>query len=202
MQIEANNFKITIPSLLFDPQFHVFDFSTQKGGQTKLLLVEEKKLSEAPFIDVRFEPLAAGSFVVPTERLFSIEAQHNIMNHIVEQLLTETAPNRLFSLDDVEMQKILDRHPTSLKEVQSLILKTIALKTDNPDLLDQQRINEQLGLNNPDILLAARLGKHALKDPKLMNTLWSTLRSQTKIAKLLGVNRSSVNRRCKEYSLQ
>jgi hypothetical protein len=131
-----------------------------------------------------------------------IEAQHNIMNHIVEQLLTETAPNRLFSLDDVEMQKILDRHPTSLKEVQSLILKTIALKTDNPDLLDQQRINEQLGLNNPDILLAARLGKHALKDPKLMNTLWSTLRSQTKIAKLLGVNRSSVNRRCKEYSLQ
>ena len=79
MQIEANNFKITIPSLLFDPQFHVFDFSTQKGGQTKLLLVEEKKLSEAPFIDVRFEPLAAGSFVVPTERLFSIEAQHNIV---------------------------------------------------------------------------------------------------------------------------
>lgn len=79
MQIEADNFKIAIPSLLFDPQFHVFDFSTQKGGQTKFLLVEEKTLSDAPFIDVRFEPFASGSFVVPTERLFSIEAQHDIV---------------------------------------------------------------------------------------------------------------------------
>ncbi|MEZ7972449.1 MAG: hypothetical protein QMC00_03775 [Pseudomonadales bacterium] len=65
--------------MLFDPQFHVFDFSTRKGGLTKFLLVEENKLSQAPFIDIRFEAFAAGNFSIPTDRLFSIEDQHDIV---------------------------------------------------------------------------------------------------------------------------
>ncbi|MBI2353058.1 sigma 54-interacting transcriptional regulator [Candidatus Dependentiae bacterium] len=53
----------------------------------------------------------------------------------------------------------------------------------------------------PELQLAAKLGKDALKDSKLMSILWEKLGSQTKIAELLGVNRSSVNRRCKDYNL-
>lgn len=53
----------------------------------------------------------------------------------------------------------------------------------------------------PELHLAAQLGKEALKDSKLMSVLWEKLGSQTKIADLLGVNRSSVNRRCKDYNL-
>ena len=79
MLIDTDNFQVTIPSLLFDPQFHVFDFSTRKGGLTKFLLVEENKLSQAPFIDIRFEAFAAGNFSIPTDRLFSIEDQHDIV---------------------------------------------------------------------------------------------------------------------------
>ena len=79
MLIDADNFKVTIPSLLFDPQFHVFDFSTRKGGLTKFLLVEETKISQAPFIDIRFEAFAAGNFSIPTKHLFSIEGQHDIV---------------------------------------------------------------------------------------------------------------------------
>lgn len=53
----------------------------------------------------------------------------------------------------------------------------------------------------PELQLAAQLGKHALKDVQLMKKLWDKLGSQTKIAELLGVNRSSVSRRCKDYHL-
>ena len=46
-----------------------------------------------------------------------------------------------------------------------------------------------------------KLGKSALKDKQIMTYLWNKFKNQTKIAKLLNVNRSSVNRRCKEFNL-
>ena len=54
----------------------------------------------------------------------------------------------------------------------------------------------------PDIAQAVRLGKKALQDPQSMAILWNKFRNQNKIATLLGVNRSSVNRRCQEYNLK
>ena len=56
-------------------------------------------------------------------------------------------------------------------------------------------------LTDPQLMQAARLGKHALRDPKIMALLWNKFKSQSKIATFLGVNRSSVNRRCKDYHL-
>ena len=56
-------------------------------------------------------------------------------------------------------------------------------------------------VSDPKLVEAARLGKYALKDPKLLNLLWNKFQSQNKIALFLGVNRSSVHRRCKEYGI-
>ena len=55
--------------------------------------------------------------------------------------------------------------------------------------------------SNPDTHNIAKLGKNALKDKQVMTYLWNKFKNQTKIAKLLNVNRSSVNRRCKEFNL-
>jgi transcriptional regulator with PAS, ATPase and Fis domain len=52
-----------------------------------------------------------------------------------------------------------------------------------------------------DLVEAAQLGRHALKDQKIMMALWNKFKNQNKIATFLGVNRSSVNRRCKDYNL-
>ena len=57
-------------------------------------------------------------------------------------------------------------------------------------------------VSDPELTHASRLGKQALKDQKIMAMLWHKFKSQSKIASLLGVNRSSVNRRCKDYSLE
>ena len=47
------------------------------------------------------------------------------------------------------------------------------------------------------------IGKKALKDPQIMSLLWEKFeKNQNRIATFLGVNRSSVNRRCKDYNLQ
>ena len=52
------------------------------------------------------------------------------------------------------------------------------------------------------LIEASRLGKHALRDPKLLALLWSKFKNQNAIATFLGVNRSSVHRRCREYNIQ
>ena len=49
---------------------------------------------------------------------------------------------------------------------------------------------------------AARLGKNALKEPYIMAYLWRKFnKNQNKIAQFLGVERSSVHRRIKEFKI-
>ena len=53
-----------------------------------------------------------------------------------------------------------------------------------------------------DLVEAARLGKHALKDPKMVAMLMRKFdNNQSKVAMFLGVNRSTVSRRCAEYGM-
>jgi hypothetical protein len=75
--VRASEFKVTVPALLFDPSFLVFDFAPQQG-LTKFLVVEEATLALSPFIDIRFEPLAQGQFWVRTSELFALEGRHDI----------------------------------------------------------------------------------------------------------------------------
>lgn len=77
MLIPTKNFRITTPALLFDPEFYIFDFSPDLET-SKFLMVEEKNLELAPFVDIRFEPLAQGQFSVSSKELFAFENMHNI----------------------------------------------------------------------------------------------------------------------------
>lgn len=86
--------------------------------------------------------------------------------------------------------------PTSLHE-----LKTIVFEHSQRESGSLIESNDYLHTIKPELAQAARLGKHALKNPLIMSQLWQTFKSQARIADYLGVNRSSVSRRCKEYSL-
>jgi hypothetical protein len=77
MLVKTSEARVTIPALMFDPEFYVFDFA-MKSGLTKFLIVDEAKLDQAPFIDSRFEPIAKGFFSMPTKDLFALERQHDI----------------------------------------------------------------------------------------------------------------------------
>jgi len=77
MLIQTNSFQVTAPALLFAPEFHLFDVSPDLES-IKFLVVEENNLEQAPFIDIRFEPLAQGHFTVPTKQLISLENMHDM----------------------------------------------------------------------------------------------------------------------------
>ncbi len=77
MLIPTKEFQITAAALMFDPDCFIFDFNPDKQT-TKFLLVEEQYLDLAPFVDIRFEPLAKGHFSVSTSELFKLESMHNM----------------------------------------------------------------------------------------------------------------------------
>jgi len=72
-------------------------------------------------------------------------------------------------------------------------------RTHNIDI--EKTLDPAYQVSDPNLMEIARLGKHALKDEKAMTILWNKFKNQNKIAVFLGVNRSSVNRRCKDYNL-
>ena len=77
MLIKTKDFQITVPALLFDPNYYVFDF-VPESDLTRFLAIEEKNLVLAPFVDIRFEPLAQGRFSVSTKEIVALEKMHNI----------------------------------------------------------------------------------------------------------------------------
>ena len=77
MQIKPGDFQLTAQALLFDPELYLFDFVPDRDT-SRFLMVQEKNLDLAPFVDIRFEPLAQGQFTVSTKELFALEKMHNI----------------------------------------------------------------------------------------------------------------------------
>ncbi len=75
--MRTSGFTVTVPALLFEPGFYLFDYMPEKG-LTKFLVVSEELLGGAPFIDIRFEPLAQAQFWVPTTELFALEGSHGM----------------------------------------------------------------------------------------------------------------------------
>ena len=77
MFIRSGDFEVSIHSLLFQPEFYLFDFNPQHG-LTRFLVVREDIQDQAPFIDIRLEQMAQAKFNVSTQELFSLEGQHDI----------------------------------------------------------------------------------------------------------------------------
>lgn len=77
MLIPTKDFQVTAPALLFEPEFYIFDYVVETQT-SKFLVVEEKKLEMAPFVDIRFEPLAQAQFSLPANELYALEKMHGI----------------------------------------------------------------------------------------------------------------------------
>jgi hypothetical protein len=109
--------------------------------------------------------------------------------------------NSLMMLDEKETHKIIDQRPTSLYEFKERVHNALLNKSAKKKLDHVVEFNPAYFTTDPELVDAVKLGKHALKDKYIMRLLWNKFQNQTKIATLLNVNRSSVNRRCKEFKL-
>lgn len=132
------------------------------------------------------------------------QAIDELTDTISTNLITNGNLAPLLALNKREKATLISQRPSSLYALKKRIHSLIAQKAKQESVqTDSPLMHDFLDINDPDLITAARLGKHALKDSKMMSMLWHKLSgNQNKIAALLGVNRSSVNRRCRAYNLQ
>ncbi len=122
-----------------------------------------------------------------------------LVDAIAHYIISDCTVSHLLSFTAYEYAHLQRTASGSLHELRQEIARLIRKKSQETQLASEKdtvHIPQE-----PTLFRAAQLGKEALKDRELMIFLWNTFKSQSKIATLLNVNRSSVNRRIKQYNL-
>ncbi|MBL4654117.1 MAG: sigma 54-interacting transcriptional regulator, partial [Flavobacteriales bacterium] len=167
--------------------------STSQNPQT---LIDQNKLSI-----VLYKELYATTLTLPSLLTMEEHELQELINGFAYQAIEKSNFTTLLQISKKDKEQSIDRRPASLQEFKSKIQHLIAQKSKDNHIFHETHFDPEFNVTNPKLLKAANLGKHALKDAEIMSMLWLQFKCQNKIAQFLGVNRSSVNRRCKEYNL-
>ena len=159
-------------------------------------MVQKGTFSKALFCE-----LNKTSLTMPSLNTLSDDELENLAAGFGQQIIQTKTLKPLLPLTTTEKRKLAQKKPESLQEFKTQVHKLLIQKSKKNKLPEEISFAGAYVANNQNVLAAIRQGKQALKNPLMMTLLWNKFKNQNKIATLLGVNRSSVNRRCKEYGL-
>lgn len=120
---------------------------------------------------------------------------------LTDSAVKEDNLKEFLEFSDKERSKLIENRPASLAEFKKKIESAIIQKSKKINIYEKTEIDPEFNLSDPVLFKAARLGKNALRDPEVLSDLWGKFKNQNKIATFLGVNRSSVSRRLKDYKI-
>lgn len=148
-----------------------------------------------------YQELHTSSLSLPSLLSLTQEDLCDLIDGYVHQALQDDTKNTFAPLTMKDKNFLVAKRITSISEFKRKIHSLMIAKSQDQAHEETIKRKPVFEASCPELELAAQLGKDALKDNKLMTALWEKLGNQSKIAELLGVNRSSVNRRCKDYNL-
>lgn len=126
----------------------------------------------------------------------------DLVHGMSEQAVQSKELLALIGLNNQEAITIAEQASLSVQELKHEVHHVLEAKSNRTGVNGMVKLNTQTPPEMPPhIAQALQLGKKALKDKHIMTLLWETFKSQAKIGALLKVNRSSVNRRLKEFNL-
>lgn len=145
-----------------------------------------------------FRLFKKATIAIPSLLTLASKEVSDLIDGYSDAIISSYALKKILALSAKEKQKLIDYPPVSLRELKNKIEQIVLHKSDNQI---EEAHEQEHGNDDPDLTIAGRLGKHALKDPIIMQKLWQKFKNQNKIALFLGVNRSSVNRRFKIFDI-
>jgi hypothetical protein len=148
-----------------------------------------------------FHELNRTTLHMPSLAHLSDQEFEELIENVTRQALKEKSLESMITLSEKEKLKLHEQCPKSLQGLRKKIYSLLLQKSEKHELNDILDITPAAISTEPELNTIIGMGKEALKDRKMMEYLWKTFHNQQKIAELLGVNRSSVNRRCKEFHL-
>lgn len=193
--------------------FTVYQTEKQVVSNAMIVLSSQENLEERTkngfFAKELFEQVQDAIVSFPSLTLLPFAELETLAEGLQKQMIAVTEYHHLFGFSKHELEQLNTKRPCSIHELQQRIRLQLKQKmkkspvaqeaTSRPtEVIDR---SAEKSFADPILVEAARLGKHALRDRKLMRELWDKLHSQSKIAQLLDVDRSSVHRRCREFGL-
>jgi len=167
--------------------------STDKNLQTMV--------SEGLFSKELFNELNKTQLIMPSLISLPEDELTNLATGFSEQAIKAKEFKNLLELTESDKRKLAHARPTSLQELKNRVQQILSKKSRKNEMYEETQFDPAYRLTDPELIEAVQLGKKALKNQKIMALLWNRFKNQNKIATLLGVNRSSVNRRCKEHGI-
>lgn len=158
-------------------------------------------VQEGSFSETLCNALKNTTLSMPSLTTLSMAELSSLIDGFAQQALQKNPFDALVTLTEKEKNMLIYSHPASLQELKSKVHNTLLKKVRENNLTDDIIFDPAYEVTDPELTHAARLGKQALKDQRIMVMLWQKFKNQNKIALFLGVNRSSVHRRFKEYNV-
>jgi transcriptional regulator with GAF, ATPase, and Fis domain len=186
--------------------YRIFKSSQKMQSNVRLICSTNHNLQtlvhEGSFSSALFNELKKTSLSMPSLLTLPDNELTELAQSLAEQSLKTDDFKNVLDLNPKDKYKIVTSKPASLVELKTRVQQLLAQKSKHNAIDHEVQFNPAYDTSDPDLILAARLGKHALRDQRIMTMLWNKFKNQNKIATFLGVNRSSINRRCKEYNLE
>ena len=186
--------------------FHVFKSEHRITSDVRIICSSTHDLAtlveKGLFSRILFQELKKTSLNMPSLATLSAEEFEELAENVIRQAIKSKSLEPMVALSDREKTKLQAKCPTSLQELRKKIYGLLLSKTQTEEIEESLDISPAVLSSDPELAAIINQGKEALKDRKTLEYLWQACnKNQTKIAALLGVNRSSVNRRCKDYHL-
>lgn len=175
-------------------------------SNVRIIVSSSQKLAQLVhdgiFSEQLFKELQETTLSFPNLTTLKDNEINDLIHGFASQALTDHTLERILEFNEHDRKKIMKSCPNSIAEFRRRIQSLLAHKSKENNLCSETMFNPSYQVSDPELASIAHLGKHALKNEKAMIMLWNKFKNQNKIATFLGVNRSSVNRRCKDYNLQ
>lgn len=203
LEIEAQEYLAEYLSYGF---FRTFKSDQKRSSSVRIICSSNQNLAqlvqEGKFSATLFNELKQTTLVMPSLLTIPEEELSQLAEGFSHIALSDQPFTNLLELTDKEKHKIASARPVSLHELKHRVQQLLEMKSKKNHIEQDTHFDPGYDLTNPELIQAARMGKSALKDQRIMTMLWSKFKNQNKIATFLGVNRSSVNRRCREFNLE
>jgi len=147
------------------------------------------------------DQLRATTVAMPSLLNLSEDDMEVLVEGFTQQAFASRTYKNLLELSPKERQKLIADRPVSVREFRKKVLHRLVDKSRKNALHHEAHFDPAYSISDPALAEAARFGKKALKDSRIMSMLWNKFQNQNKIALFLGVNRSSINRRLKEFNI-
>lgn len=185
--------------------YHTFRGDQKASADVRILCSSNKNLAamaqEGTFSKALFNELNKTVLNFPSLLTLPANALHDLVDGYTEQALATPTFKNLLELTEKEKNKIIEACPTSLKDLKNKVQSVLVKKSKVQHIYQESHFDPAYNITDPELIEAARLGKKALKNPKVLALLMHKFKNQNQVATFLGVNRSTVNRRCKEYNI-